>query len=110
MEQLKRLKLPLEVIDLKEDLVNNIDYFDYLPYRKQDTHWNEIGGFWGYKSLMKSIKQDFPNLKSLSVDDIYKLDTINLRGDLDNMMGINRRELVPEVCLDEMNSSLVKMS
>jgi hypothetical protein len=107
LEQLKLLKLPLEVIDLKEFLVNNINHFDYLPYRKQDTHWNEIGGFWGYKSLMNSIKKDYPNLKSLSVDNIYKLDTINLKGDLDNMMGINRRELVPEVCLDEINSFLV---
>jgi hypothetical protein len=30
-----------------------------LVYWKADTHWNEMGAYWGYRSLMEAISKDF---------------------------------------------------
>ncbi len=38
-------------------------------YYKADTHWNELGAFYGYQVLMDAVKKDFPDLKTLSLDD-----------------------------------------
>jgi hypothetical protein len=32
---------------------------DGLLYWKADTHWNEMGAYWGYRSLMKEVSKDF---------------------------------------------------
>ena len=41
----------------------------FYPYSKGDVHWNEYGGYIAYKTVMKIIRKDFPNLVTLNDDD-----------------------------------------
>ncbi|MDR3049919.1 MAG: hypothetical protein LBV16_08845 [Elusimicrobiota bacterium] len=41
---------------------------DGLLYWKQDTHWNPLGAYWGYRTLMDEISKDF-NIKPLILDE-----------------------------------------
>ena len=42
---------------------------DNLMYFKTEHHWTDDGAFVGYKSLMKEMKKDFPDLVPLTEDD-----------------------------------------
>ena len=35
---------------------------EYPLYFKTDTHWTEMGGFWGGQELLETIRKDFPDL------------------------------------------------
>jgi hypothetical protein len=37
-----------------------------LLYYKSDSHWNKLGGYYGYLELMKFIKKDFPDFRQFS--------------------------------------------
>ncbi|MBN2173347.1 MAG: hypothetical protein JW731_04405 [Bacteroidales bacterium] len=65
------------MIDLKNALLSHKK--DYLIYYKTDQHWNNLGAFFGYEAIMKSIKTDFPALDVLSPDD-YKLEIDSIGG------------------------------
>lgn len=51
--------------------IKNASKSDYT-FSKGDPHWLEYGAFIGYQELMKNIKQDFPNLKTLNDSDFIK--------------------------------------
>jgi hypothetical protein len=55
---------------------------DGLLYWKTDTHWNELGAYWGYRALMESIDKDF-NIEPLIYQEMK--DSYKYRGDLSNM-------------------------
>lgn len=56
---------------------------DYQLYYKQDTHWNELGAFFGYKAVIKAIKNDdvqFSSVEYIRKDnygDLIGISTIN---------------------------------
>jgi hypothetical protein len=52
---------------------------DGLLYWKTDTHWNELGAFWGYFALMHEISKDF-NIKPIVYENLKE--TYYYRGDL----------------------------
>lgn len=41
-----------------------------LVYWKTDTHWNEYGGYIGYKRLIDEIKKDFQEVKTVKEDEL----------------------------------------
>lgn len=43
---------------------------NYLLYYKDDTHWNEIGSYFGYLYLMEAIQEDFPKIPIWQTDKI----------------------------------------
>lgn len=45
------------VLYVKDDLLNAKKYGRL--YSRQDTHWNELGAFYGFKALMKKIEPEF---------------------------------------------------
>lgn len=70
-----------------------------------DPHWSEYGAFTGYKVLMKTIKQDFPNLKVLDENDFIishnKLAKTDFGGTYNKgheytVLGIGKRQLKAE--------------
>ncbi len=52
---------------------------DGLLYYKHDTHWNEFGGYWGYKTLM-----DFMGIPAPKT---YTFNTERHGGDLERLLG-----------------------
>ncbi len=91
---------------LMDEKKNNILYY------KGDTHWNELGAFYGYETLMNEIVKDFPNVVPLTLDDfevdetdVVKKDLINVLGyEVDGGMHPTLKKKVPynyEVLLDD---------
>jgi len=50
---------------------------DYLIYYKTDSHWNNLGAFYAYTEIMKSVGEDFPEIQPLKLNDyILEIDTV----------------------------------
>ncbi|MBQ7826775.1 MAG: hypothetical protein IJ386_00745 [Clostridia bacterium] len=59
----------VEVIDLRQPLINaKSEYGDSLFY-KYDTHWNNNGGFVGYTEIMRRINEDVAGAYTLKKND-----------------------------------------
>lgn len=57
-----------------------------LLYYKTDSHWNALGSFLGYRTLISYIQGDFPHLEGLSIGDFQKeTDTVFYK-DLSKML------------------------
>ena len=51
-------------------------------YYKTDSHWNMLGGFYGYEKLMEHVNADFPSIKARTLAE-YTIDSTEKRsGDL----------------------------
>jgi alginate O-acetyltransferase complex protein AlgJ len=69
-------------------------YRDKRLFYLNDTHWNSLGSFLGYRTLMDFIVRDFPGLKIFSIHD-FNLDTKNSdTDDLTAMLSLNIPEKV----------------
>lgn len=63
-------------------------------YHKTDSHWNDYGGYYGFRSSMAMITQDFKNetFKLFTLDDL-NLEIINEPiGDLNEMLQLKKNE------------------
>lgn len=68
-------------------------------YHKTDTHWNDLGAFYGASSIIDSLQVKFPELKSYSLEN-YKIDTIITKGKvLAGMLNMNDKILETNVKL-----------
>ncbi|WP_326511626.1 alginate O-acetyltransferase AlgX-related protein [Clostridium intestinale] len=77
----------LEVIDVRDDLMRLKS--EKTLYYLTDTHWNNMGGFVGYKKLIKAVNKVYENTPMLSEDDFY-INSVNIKtGDLQNMLALN---------------------
>ena len=91
LEQVKKRlsAIGCKLIDLKDDLNKNQNF---PLYYKTDSHWNEIGAYYGYVSLMNTIVTSFPMLEILKLQD-FSIDTNNhYSGDLANMLSLKIME------------------
>ena len=70
---------PLPAIYVQDALLANKK--TGLLYIKNNTHWNQMGAYYGYLEIMKMIKKDFPALQTEIVKDISHKE-ISTAGDL----------------------------
>ena len=63
----------VSVIDLRKHIIENKNK-GLLVYNKIDHHWNDLGAFYAYQTIINKIKIDFPTITPLSLND-YKIDT-----------------------------------
>jgi len=96
-------KKPTKLEQLKAfidpDELNFIDLSDAFPknsairlYHKTNTHWNDYGGYWGYKALISKMKEKYPNLQIPNLDSFEMVTEISDREDLTNMLSIRVKE------------------
>ena len=64
------LKSGIDLIDLRDSLIH-LKSENFLYY-KTDNHWNKLGSFFASKIILDKIKQDYPNLPTLQLED-YKI-------------------------------------
>jgi alginate O-acetyltransferase complex protein AlgJ len=89
----------VKVIDLREELIAHKP--DHILYYKTDNHWNDIGGYVGYRKIIDEVKKDFKAIRPADLS-CFKMDsTIKLLGG--EAMQINASELFPEACRYEYN-------
>lgn len=63
--------------EMLEASSNNLVFF------KTEHHWTDDGAFIGYKKIMETIKQDYPNLQILNENDFDYFTNNLVRGDFD---------------------------
>lgn len=108
LEQLDSIckTLDIKFINLSDGLENEKER---LTYHKTDTHWNELGAFYGFKNTLNAISKDFSNkiFNIFSLDhDIEIKHNVNLEaGDLNQMLLQEKNEL--SIQLNIKNASAV---
>jgi alginate O-acetyltransferase complex protein AlgJ len=91
LEQLKEI--------ISADELNFIDLAELYPqhldkrlYHKTNTHWNDIGAFWAYKSLIAKIQKDYPEIIDLKLENFTHKVELSYQEDLTGMLEIKREE------------------
>ena len=59
---------------------------NYFIYNRTDTHWNELGAYFGYCELFEYISETFPNAKPRPMSDFNIYNAIVKGGDLIPML------------------------
>ncbi len=87
----------ISVIDLTDEIKENENAGKL--YYQTDTHWTEIGAYFGYRSLMQKIAEKYPNAAPYDMDDFDIKYTTDIGGDLAGFIGIEERirESVPHL-------------
>lgn len=89
----------IDIIDVREILDNNKS--DYELYRKNDTHWNALGAYYGYTEIVKAMEKDFPHIKAIQLEN-FTIQSNDSVGDLGVMLSLgdvlvaNRISLSPK--------------
>ena len=58
-------------------------------YMKLDTHWSDLGTYYGYCGIINWLKIDHPRLKPVSIDNFYLRDTLIKSGNICNQLGLD---------------------
>ncbi|MNZ77556.1 hypothetical protein D3C78_961030 [compost metagenome] len=95
----------MEIIDLRSTLLEHKS--EGQLYRKNDTHWNALGAFYGYEKLIAKVSEDLPNIKPLSIHD-FKVNEVTSSGDLSEMLLIDGGFMENNLRLDPISSSKVE--
>jgi hypothetical protein len=66
-QQILELNNKYPIINLGEHFIN---YKDSLVYHKYDSHWNSLGAYSAYQTLIQYLGNDFPNITNLQFDQL----------------------------------------
>jgi hypothetical protein len=82
-----RTQSDVNMVDLREDLLAGKT--SEQVYFRTDTHWNEIGAFIAYRSIMDAIRRatNDDRLVPHSLKDYQRVESIRKGGDLTKMLG-----------------------
>ena len=85
---LRAIKIP--VIYPRQELLANKSRG--LLYYKNDTHWSDLGAYYGYVALVNSLHKDFPDLQPVPASNLRLQNHVNQDKDLARMLNME----VPE--------------
>jgi hypothetical protein len=77
----------LDVIDIRPAM--KAEKHRGLLYFKTDTHWNRLGAYFGYCSLMDGLRQKFANVQPLKLSDMQFFPNIPMYCDLPDFAGLH---------------------
>ncbi len=85
----------------KEINFNLLDLGEQFPQKKQqnrlyhklDSHWDNLGAFYAYQTLIDEIQKDFPSIQKKTLAE-YKLDTIFRIGDIGTMINYTKKDTI----------------
>ncbi len=60
------------ILDLKSGFPPQSKLTPFL-YHKMNSHWNDLGAYYGYVALMKTIKNNFPDVTILALDQFKQI-------------------------------------
>jgi hypothetical protein len=87
LDQYLKENSKVNFINPTQEMIANKNKF--ILYYKQDSHWNDIGSFFGYRELMKAINEDFPGVKPLMFDNFSIVEKKIERANISSMIGID---------------------
>lgn len=72
-ESLELLKASgIQFIDVKSALLAQKNRSSERIFQKTDDHWNDLGAYCGYQSIMQSIQNKYPELAPISINEYKK--------------------------------------
>lgn len=77
-------KSKIQLIDLRDELLDAKN--KHQLYYKTDTHWNQYGAYVGYKKIIETFNNDFPELEPIKISMMEK-STKDFMGDLTQILG-----------------------
>ena len=89
IDYLKLTKSPVKILDLRDEF--NKKKKEYKMYRRTDSHWSYYGAFFGYRMIMKSLRENGISSFSVSLEN-YKFIKINnaIGGDLSRLLSLQK--------------------
>lgn len=78
----------IEIIDVEKLLKSKKQKLRI--YHKLDSHWNDLGAFFGSQFIVNVIKKDYP-IDNLSLDS-FKIDFLSIEGSTSKMLGLSDTE------------------
>lgn len=72
LEEYLTTNTDIKVINVKNTLLENKG--DTTLYYSNSTHWNYYGSYIAYKEIMNTIRQDFPDLKILTDEELMMVE------------------------------------
>jgi hypothetical protein len=94
----------LKLIDLGEGFDEKKDQLFF----KTNTHWNDLGAYYGYTNLMTSIKREFINIKSVSLNEVDIQTKISWTEDLTKLLDIRVMEIGEKYTIKNPKSLKIK--
>ncbi|MBN1765573.1 MAG: hypothetical protein JW860_09975, partial [Sedimentisphaerales bacterium] len=80
-------KSSIRIIDVRNELLERKK--KYSLWYKTDTHWNDIGAFVAYETLIRAIKKDFPIINPLNENAFRTVEKVVNGGDLAKMLDLS---------------------
>jgi len=77
----------VEIVDLRGPLIERKGVGPDRVFLHTDSHWNMLGGFFGYQTVIERLQKIFPDMQPLSLDQFEKYYDDKPGGDLATMMG-----------------------
>ena len=90
----------IPIIDFTDYVDNKVETNERCIYYKHDTHWNNLGGFYGYQAIMNEVSKIYPDLKPNTLNDFDTSTTFYNNGDLAKNMLLKDLLLKQEVEFD----------
>ena len=76
----------IEFLDIRDVMKKNTDIGKL--YYQTDTHWTELGAYFGYRTLTEAISKDFPSVAPLSLSMFEQTEKTVSAGDLSGFSGL----------------------
>ena len=80
-------EVDIPVLDLTPRLLEAKSRYDEPLYIKTDSHWNDLGAYEGYLEIIENLRQHYPDLDPLSLNDFQRADRM-APGGFGSMLGI----------------------
>lgn len=77
----------VDLLDLRDPLRRHKG--ERRLYKKQDTHWNQYGGFRAYQAIIRRLQRTFPGMHVLEDEDVHFYTRQADPGDLAGMLGLS---------------------
>jgi len=97
-------EIDFPIIDLSQDILKHKE--DDLYYRF-DSHWNDLGAYWGYYTLMSRLKKDYPQLEMVGLDQLTLKREPEDRSDLIKMLKVKRTAVTNRLYLNNAKAKVM---
>ncbi len=81
------------VVDLRPALLSH--KAEGRLYHHTDTHWNDLGAFYGYRAIADRLHESFPAIRPLQRESFELRETLVTGGDMARAAGLKRDRLEP---------------
>lgn len=82
----------IQCIDVKSDLLQRKQDGSARIFQKTDDHWNDLGAYYGYHSIMRYIEQKYPELAPIPMAE-YRQEQRSHEGNMTQLVSMEQLDL-----------------